>query len=203
MSPESGDYITIVSGLPRSGTSMMMRMLAAGGMEVLTSASRRPDEDNPNGYYELDRVKQLHRDTAWLFEAKGKALKAVYVLLYQLPPTFTYRVIFMLRRLEEVVASQETMLRRQQKEGAALEQAQLLKAFEQHLRRVEEWAAQQVNLDVLCVDYNDVVGNPHPSIQMINEFLDCRLDTTPMAAVVDPALYRQRGTGDSRMNVLR
>lgn len=192
MTAEGTDYITIVSGLPRSGTSMMMRMLAAGGMPVLTDSVRGADADNPNGYFELERVKRLDRDAAWLASARGKALKTVYLLLYNLPRSHRYRVIFMRRRLEEVIASQAAMLRRRQEQGAALEPAQLTRAFQQHLGQIEEWLHLQENLDVLYVDYNDVLDDPTRAVITIIRFLDDRLDANAMSAVVDPSLYRQR-----------
>ena len=99
------DVITIVSGLPRSGTSLMMQMLEAGGMPVLTDGIRDADEDNPRGYYELEAVKRTKDDPAWLHGAPGKVVKMIYLLLYDLPTTYNYRIIFMRRPLSEVVAS--------------------------------------------------------------------------------------------------
>src|SRR5450432_3057856 len=110
--------ITVVSGLPRSGTSLMMQMLAAGGMPLLTDQIRAPDQDNPRGYFEFERVKQIKRDQAWLGSAVGKAVKIIHLLLYDLPPNRNYRVIFMRRNIEEVLISQRKMLQRTARQPA-------------------------------------------------------------------------------------
>src|SRR5947208_15012411 len=104
--------ITIVTGLPRSGTSVMMQMLSAGGLPPLTDGLRQPDEDNPRGYFEFEPVKQIRRDTAWLQLAVGKAVKMVHLLLPELPldQNHRYRVIMMRRDLSDVLASQNKML---------------------------------------------------------------------------------------------
>src|SRR6516162_10352886 len=110
MTIRDNSIITIVSGLPRSGTSMMMRMLEAGGMPILSDNIRRADADNPNGYYEFEPVKHLSQDSSWLRDAYGKAVKMVYRLLYELPLEHKYKVLMINRRIEEVVASQDAML---------------------------------------------------------------------------------------------
>src|SRR5215211_3521881 len=112
MTVATAEFLTIVSGLPRSGTSMMMRMLETGGLPVLTDHVRTPDDDNPNGYYEFEAVKQTKEDDSWLEGTEGKAVKMVYRLLYDLPADHSYRVLFMRRKLEEVLASQRVMLER-------------------------------------------------------------------------------------------
>src|SRR5690242_7893637 len=147
------EFITIVSGLPRSGTSMMMRMLEAGGMPILTDNLRQADVDNPNGYYEFEPVKQLSKDNAWLDSAYGKAVKMVYLLLYDLPRNHQYRVVFMRRKIAEVIASQEAMLRRQGKKSEALDGAQLARLFHGHLKKLDEWIQNQENFSVLSVSY--------------------------------------------------
>src|SRR5579872_1312474 len=106
------DFVTIVSGLPRSGTSMMLRMLAAGGLPILTDGVRTPDEDNPHGYLEWEGVKSLARDASWVASARGKGVKVIYYWLRDLPRDCRYRVIFMRRDLDEVLASQAAMLER-------------------------------------------------------------------------------------------
>ena len=116
----NGDYITIVSGLPRCGTSLMMQMIDAGGLRALTDEARAPDEDNPRGYYELEAVKRTNQDPSWLDAAGGKVVKMAYLLLYDLPADRSYRVVFMKRDLREVVQSQAAMLARRQAQGADL-----------------------------------------------------------------------------------
>jgi sulfotransferase family protein len=185
-------YITIVSGLPRSGTSMMMRMLEAGGMPVLTDNIRKADADNPNGYFEFELVKQLTRDTSWLVDAHGKAVKMASLLLYDLPRDHEYKVIFMRRKLEEVITSQEAMLRRQGKNGGARDAAQLANLFHNHLQKLDVWIRNQENFSVLYVNYNNMLNNPKSSVIEIDWFLGYGLDTDAMGKIFDLSLYRQR-----------
>jgi hypothetical protein len=185
-------FITIVSGLPRSGTSMMMQMLTAGGIPALADNVRQADEDNPRGYYEFERVKQIDHDSSWLDEAEGKAVKMVYRLLYDLPPDRAYRVIVMIRALDEVIASQEVMLERHGKAGDRVDKAQLAHIYRRQLNGVMSWLEAQPNFTMLSVDYHDVLRDPEQVIRQLNHFLDGRLDTAAMLQVPDWGLYRQR-----------
>jgi hypothetical protein len=185
-------WIAIVSGLPRSGTSMMMQILDAGGLPVLTDQIRRPDEDNPRGYYEFERVKQTKEDPSWLEGAEGKVVKMVYRLLYDLPRDRQYRVVFMKRRLEEVIASQEEMLQHLDKPSGQIDEAQLLAIYRRQLQEVESWLAAQPNFQVLYLDYHDVLQETDRVVDEIDRFLDVALNTAAMRAVPDRALYRQR-----------
>jgi len=190
--PPAG-IITVVSGLPRSGTSMIMKMLEAGGMAALTDGQRAADADNPKGYYEFERVKALPKgDTGWLPQADGKAVKVISALLEHLPPDYTYRVIFVRREMAEVLASQRKMLARRDEPADQVSDAELTRLFEKHLRKVEGWLAAQPNISVLDVDYNEMLRDPGPYISQINTFLGNSLDATKMARVVDPGLYRNR-----------
>jgi hypothetical protein len=184
--------ITIVSGLPRSGTSMMMRMLEAGGIEPLIDNIRQPDADNPHGYYEFERVKQIKQDTAWLDDARGKVVKMVSRLLFDLPPTYRYKVVFMRRRMEEVLASQRQMLIRSRKPADTVSDVEMAALFEKHLRQFETWVKKQPHIDILYVDHREVLDKPGDTAATINAFLENRLDTSRMVAVVDRTLYRQR-----------
>ena len=184
--------IVIVSGLPRSGTSMMMKMLEAGGLEVLTDRLREADEDNPKGYYEFERVKQLEHDKTWLPEAEGKVVKIISQLLHHLPSDYAYKVVFMRRRMEEILASQERMLVRRGEEGGKISDDKLAALFRQHLERVRAWLDGQPNFDVTYVSYNEVLENPRDEAERVDAFLDEPLDVERMATVVDPSLYRQR-----------
>jgi hypothetical protein len=193
------EIVTIVSGLPRSGTSMMMQMLSAGGMPALADHLRRPDEDNPRGYYEFEPVKQLAQDCSWLDEAQGKVVKMVYRLLYDLPRDHTYRVIFMRRELHEVIASQEVMLERQGKAGKPTthrgEQPDddlLADIYRRQLDEVMSWLRNQPNFSVMYVDYAGVLSDPQETVHELNRFLDGRLDVDAMLQVPDWSLYRQR-----------
>ena len=120
-------FVTVVSGLPRSGTSLMMQMLAAGGVELLIDQIRRADADNPRGYFELEAVKRTRQDASWLDDAAGKAVKVIHLLLRDLPDDREYRVVMMSRDLDEVLASQQAMLARSGKKGANLPPERLAK----------------------------------------------------------------------------
>ncbi len=185
-------YITIVSGLPRSGTSMMMRMLEQGGMGVVVDNVRDADEDNPNGYYEFESVKKTREDASWLTEASGKAVKMVYQLLYDLPADDCYRVLFMRRDLDEVLASQRTMLDRNQSSDDAVNDEQMAALFKSQLAKFEQWISEQANFAVLEVSYNDLLRDPAPVVDRVNRFLGKTLDTDAMIGVIDSALYRNR-----------
>ena len=186
--------ITIVSGLPRSGTSLMMQMLKAGGLPILKDDIREADADNPKGYYEFERVKQVAQDQAWLEEAKGKGVKLVSALLLDLPNTYTYRVIFMRRKMEEILSSQKTMLQRSGKPTDAIGDDKMAALFRKHLIQVEKWISEQPNVQVLYVSYNEMIADPIKEIERIHQFLGNELDTEKMASVIDRTLYRQRST---------
>jgi hypothetical protein len=186
------DFITIVSGLPRSGTSMMMQVLEAGGLPALKDDIRVADEDNPKGYYEFERVKQIAQDQAWLQDAQGRVVKMVSALLLQLPPTHTYKVLFMRRKMEEVLASQKAMLSRKGEAPSPVGDDKMAALFRKHLDQVEKWVAEQPNIEVLYVHYNEVLAEPRPQMDKINRFLGSALDVDKMVSVVDRTLYRQR-----------
>jgi hypothetical protein len=186
------EIITIVSGLPRSGTSMIMKMLEAGGMSVLTDDIRTADEDNPKGYYELERVKQIEHDQTWLEEAKGRAVKMISALLKHLPQGYTYKVIFMRRKMEEILASQRKMLTRRGEPTDAISDERMAAMFQKHLREVKAWIDQQPNVEVIYVSYNEILENPLERAKSINQFLDDTLDLESMVHVIDQTLYRQR-----------
>ena len=192
-SPSKKLPIVVVSGLPRSGTSMMMKMLQAGGLEPLTDSIRTADDDNPNGYFEFERVKQMKDgDFAWLPEAVGKVVKIVTGLIMFLPSNYNYKIIFMKRDLEEVLSSQKKMLGRLGKEDDNIPDDKMGKVYEEHLKQVKGWLVRQPNIEMLYVNYNTMVADPTESLQKVNEFLGGKMDVQVMAAVVDKELYRER-----------
>ncbi len=185
--------VTVVSGLPRSGTSMMMRMLEAGGISPLTDELREADKDNPKGYYEFERVKKLDEgDTDWVKEAQGKSVKVISALLKHLPPGYTYKLIFMRRKMEEILSSQRQMLIRRGEPTDSVSDEELMELFGKHLAQIQAWIDGQPNVEVIYVSYNDVMENPLEQLQRINLFLGDTLDVESMVSVVDQALYRQR-----------
>ncbi len=185
--------ITVVSGLPRSGTSLMMRMLAAGGIPPLTDHQRTADDDNPGGYYEFERVKQLEKgDTAWLATASGQAIKVISMLLRHLPADYHYQVIFMERDLDEILASQRKMLVNRDEDPDAVDATQMRALFGQHLQEINQWLAAQSNFELLYINHRTLLTEPEPAISRVEHFLSQPIDSAAMAAVIDPTLYRNR-----------
>jgi hypothetical protein len=182
--------IIIVSGLPRSGTSLMMQMLHSGGVEVVTDNVRTADTDNPRGYYEFEGVKRTRQDPSWLPQARGKAVKMVSQLLYDLPPGESYRVIFMERDVTEVLLSQEKMLQRLGRATAPREEMQ--RAYALHLERLLGWLGRQRHMQVLRVSYNDLVGSPEREARRVSEYLGGKAAIDGMTKSVEPSLYRNR-----------
>lgn len=188
-----GKPIILVSGLPRSGTSMAMKMLSAGGFETIVDNIRTPDEDNPKGYFEDERVKDLAEmdDMSWLKDARGKVIKVVSSLLQYLPQDNSYKVVFMRRNLKEVLASQEKMLDRRGEENTA-EDEDMVRMYESHLDKVKFQLRFRDWFDVLYLDFSEVVADPEKAARQISDFLGGNLDVEKMATQVDPNLYRNR-----------
>ena len=185
--------IIIVSGLPRSGTSMMMRMLEAGGMRILKDEIRKANEDNPAGYYEFEKVKELKKNPSWLENTKGKAVKIISSLLEHLPERYTYKIIFMHRNMEEILNSQRQMLIRRGEPTDEVSDEKIGKMFLKHLQKIEERLNKQSNMDVLTIHYNEILKEPAKHGEIINRFLGNTLNTKNMTGVIDRTLYRQRG----------
>jgi predicted AAA+ superfamily ATPase len=188
-----GEPIVVVSGLPRSGTSMLMKMLEAGGVPVVTDGLRTADEDNPKGYYEVERVKDLAQETdrSWLSEARGQAIKVISFLLKSLPSDLNYRVIFVRRDMEEVLASQKKMLaRRGETDDTPPER--MRESFADDLWRARYQLTHRPWFEMLEVHYGEILARPLEGARRISDFLGGDLDTEAMAAAVDPDLYRNR-----------
>lgn len=187
-------FITVVSGFPRSGTSMMMSALQAGGMPLLIDRIRGADANNPKGYYEFERVKQLPKgDIRWLKDARGKAIKIISALLTFLPPDYNYRVIFMERDLDEIMASQQRMLARSGKPPQSEQDTQTIRATsQQHLDEIQSWLTAKEWIQTHTVSYNDILRFPEEQFAEVAAFLDDRVDPESMASVVDPVLYREK-----------
>ena len=185
--------LVVVSGLPRSGTSMMMKMLEAGGIPPLQDNIRTADEDNPKGYYEYERVKKLPGDTAWLPLACGKAVKIIALLLTKLPlKGYRYKVLFMRRDIEEILASQKQMLIRRGEATDKISDEEMITTYHRHLSEVLAFLDANPCFSVLYINYNDMLRDPSDWVPRINEFLGGGLDTEAMKSVVDPKLYRNR-----------
>lgn len=191
-----GAPIVVVSGLPRSGTSMLMKMLEAGGTEVVQDGVRTADDDNPRGYYEHERIKDLAKevDKSWLHPARGKAIKVISYLLKDLPANHNYRVLFIRREMSEVLTSQQKMLDRRG-EAATTDDDQMTELFENDLWRAGYLLKHAPQFEVLELRYSEVVEDPKGQAERINSFLEGQLDVGPMTGVVDKQLYRNRAQG--------
>jgi hypothetical protein len=212
----ASNRITVVSGLPRSGTSLAMQILAAAGLEVAQDGVRPPDPDNPRGYFELEAVKGIRRDARFLEGCRGRVVKIVAPLLMELPKHFAYRVIFVERDLAEILASQRRLLERQGsdggQEGIALDGATdevLARAFRGALDRCRAWLARTQEIPALFVDHRTLLGSTGESVSRIAQFLEQTGDgartsaslsaaaaeraQAAMIRAVDSSLYRSRG----------
>lgn len=188
---EMSEPIVIVSGLPRSGTSMMMQMLAAAGFPIYTDNKRQADESNPKGYYEHEAVMRLSRDKKWLSEVKNKAVKIISHLLFQLPARFNYKIVFMLRDIDEIVNSQSEMLKRaDKKKKAEAFPFSLATQYAKNQSKILKWAQHNANVNIMFVNYKDVISNPAKEAERVAEFLGTPFDTQKMAQAVDKKLYR-------------
>jgi hypothetical protein len=186
--------IIVVSGLPRSGTSMMMAMLQAGGVELISDGIRKPDIDNPRGYFELEAVKRLAKnpDTTWLAGSNGKVVKVVSSLLKHLPSLYQYDVIFMNRDLKEIMASQRKMLERRGEDKGSQDDARIEMLFERHLQEIKDWLRRQINFRLMEVAYRDALANPQDQARRVEDFLKRKLSLDAMSGVVTLGLYRNR-----------
>lgn len=188
-----GKPIVIVSGLPRSGTSMAMKMLEAGGLEMVIDNVRTADEDNPKGYYEDERVLDLAKDVdkSWLKATRGKCVKIISYLLAHLPTDNNYKVVFMNRDIQEVLASQKKMLDRRGEENDTSD-GEMIAAYDQNLERVRFQLRFRDCYEWIDVNYREVIQDPETQANRMADFLGLPLDRRAMASVVDPDLYRNR-----------
>jgi len=188
-----GEPIVVVSGLPRSGTSMLMKMLDAGGLPVVSDGQRTADEDNPKGYFEVERIKGLAKDSdpRWLAAARGKAIKVISYLLRSLPAQFNYRVVFIRRDIDEVLASQNKMMARRG-ETDATPPERMRELFAKDVSRAQDMLAREPQFEMLEVQYTSILSSPLEEARRIADFVGGGLDVEAMAAAVDPELYRNR-----------
>lgn len=171
----------------------MMNMLAAGGLDVLTDHLRIADDDNPVGYFEFEQVKKLiEGEHAWLARSNGKAVKVISTLLPYLPDEYHYRIIFMHRPMQEILASQRKMLINRGEDPDKVSDAQMAEMFEKNLQQSERWINSQAHASRIDIHYRQLITNPRPLVSAVNKFLGGGLDEDKMLGVIDPGLYRQR-----------
>ncbi len=185
-------FTTIVTGLPRSGTSMVMQMLHAGGIPILTDHQRKPDEDNPRGYFELEKVKQLPTDPSVLDGSPGHAVKVIHLLIPHLPEDRPYRVLFLERDPAEVLRSQQIMLTRTGSSLSTLAPDRLTAIFTAQLTLTQAWLAARPAIQVLRVSHAQLLSDPATAAREIAHFLGAPLNLSAMTSAVDPTLYRNR-----------
>ena len=191
--PPIEECVVIVTGLPRSGTSMLMQMLAAGGMGVVSDGLRKADEDNPRGYLEFEPVKKLAEDPKWLFDMRGKAIKIVAPLLGGVPEDLDCRVILSERDLDEVLDSQERMLERRNQPATTPEKRRILKQeYRRLLDRVKVKLMERARTKLLVIEHSYALSHPVETAEMVHHFLGGGLDTSKIAAAIDPVLHRRR-----------
>lgn len=183
-----GNTAIIVSGLPRSGTSMMMQMLKDAGVEILADEKRKADRNNPKGYLELQAVKKLHKDNSCLENVEGKAVKVISHLLEYLPEDKNYKIIFMDRNMDEIIQSQQKMLKKELNDFPP----EVVNAFKKEIKNVELWVEENDNTEMIRINYSDVIREPEEQVQRILDFLNLDLNKRKMVEVVDPDLYRNR-----------
>ena len=182
------DQIVLVSGLPRSGTSLMMQMLDKAGIDILTDGKRTADQSNPKGYYEYEPVMSIHKDNSWLGEAKNKSVKVVAPLLKHLDPKYRYKIIFMKRDLYEIIKSQQKMLGR----NADVLPMKLFDAFKKQLQTVDIWKDREPGIELIYVDYSELFDKPDALIDKVEQFIGLPLDKKRMADCIDVSLYRNK-----------
>ena len=195
-SPATSKQIILVTGLPRSGTSMMMKMLEAGGLKIMTDSERTADIDNPKGYFEYERIKDLEKETdkSYVRQGRGKALKVISFLIKDLPDDNDYRVIFMRRDLGEVIASQNKMIQRLGTEDSSAQEEAMKEAYRNDIVRTRLLCKNRPNFELIEVNYSATVGNPTETASVVNAFLGGSLDEEAMRAAVDGSLYRNRAS---------
>jgi hypothetical protein len=186
--------IIIVSGLPRSGTSMMMNMLRTGGLELATDGIRTADTDNPKGYYELEKVKELNKDTdkSWLKSKRGQVIKIISYLLKYLPDNNYYQIIFMQRNLKEVMASQNKMLERRGKQVNIEQDDNMIELYEKHISEVKSIIEKSDNMSVLYINHRFIIDEPQKAAEKVSRFLKKKLDIKAMSQIVEPKLHRNK-----------
>ena len=184
--------IIVVSGLPRSGTSLMMQILQALGVNLFTDNERPSDVSNPKGYYENQKVKSLENDTSWIKDVQGKAIKVISPLIIYLPEDFCYKIIFMQRNYDEIIASQEKMLNSTNKKETNLNSETLKTILKKDTNQAFQWIHKNKNAEMLEINFNELIENPKTGITKISHFLDIKASLIKAIKVVDKKLYRTR-----------
>ena len=195
-SGRQGEAVIIVSGLPRSGTSMMMKMLEAGGAPIMTDGEREADIDNPKGYFEYERVKDLEKETdkSYVREGRGKVLKVISFLIKDLPSDNDYKIIFMRRNLDEVLKSQEKMIDRLGTTDTDAADEAMKEAYRNDIVRTRLLCKKHPNFELIEIHYKATIEDSTGTARKVNEFLGGRLDEAQMKAAVDGSLYRNRSS---------
>ncbi len=188
----TNQFITTVSGVPLSGTSMMMNILKAGSMDVSDDNTRVADEDHLDGCYEFENVKNLKEYSSWINHAEGKSEKIISIFLFNISMPYTYKIIFMVRRFDEILASQKIMLQKRAGEISDTNDKEMIRIFTKHINAMHKWLDKQDSIDIIYQNCNRVIKVPRESSQIINIFLGGGLDKGKMVDVVNKYLCRNR-----------
>ena len=184
--------IIVVTGLPRAGTSLIMQILQSMGIELFTDNKRSPDKSNPKGYFEHELVKSIEKDSSWIKNVKGKAIKIVSPLLLYLPINYSYKIIFMNRDLDEIVQSQENMLLMKGVKKSQIEPEWLKQIFAKDLKHARTWIQELPNSESLGLSHSILLKNPELELEKIKKFLNINVDLKNAINVIDKKLYRAR-----------
>jgi hypothetical protein len=179
--------IIIVTGLPRSGTSLMMQIFDKSNISVLTDGKREKDISNPEGYYELEAVKGIVKDNSFLKDASGKVVKIVAPLTIFIDKSLKYKAVFMRRDMDEILRSQEKMLLKDQ----TSEREKFRTIYEFHLKKTYKFF-QENKIPYLDIQYKELVNEPDTVLKSLIEFCGLSSSVEDLASVVKPELYRNR-----------
>jgi hypothetical protein len=190
----NNSQIIIVSGLPRSGTSLMMQILHSGGIPILCDNEVLPDESNPRGYFEYSPVKNSFKDISWIPQAHGKAVKVITQLIPCIKTDVKIKIIFMERELKEVIQSQHKMILQKNNKTSQsnLFDQKLIDTYTAQISKVEDWIQEKSQIEYIKIKYNQLINNPKYSIEQINTFLSIELNMNKIIEVIDPNLYRNK-----------
>jgi hypothetical protein len=180
----------IVSGLERSGTSMLMQILKAGGIPISFDKSRKPDVNNPKGYFELEGGKIINKLMGGVFPLKlylGEFIKiTAYGLKYL--PKGNYKIIYSERNIEEILDSMEKMTGE-----IDSDRSQIKDSFQKLNNMIKKKIISRDDAEILFLNYNEIMKNPKKNINKIGGFLKIKdLDVEEMMRVIDIGLYRNR-----------
>lgn len=179
--------ITLITGIPRSGTSLMMQLFKAANVDIATDAIRTEDDNNPKGYYELEAVKGIVKNNAFLKDLDGKTIKIVAPLVTFIDLSLEYRVVFMIRDLDEVVQSQEKMVGKDQQD----QKEKFKTMYAMHIEKSRQFLNSH-NIPFIEIQHRELLQNPELSLKRLIDFCGWETPLEELKSVIDHSLYRNR-----------